>query len=51
MAVSDAGETVERGETVNSNTKLTDSAIVSLDGRAKQTDRDAAGLNWTSLSV
>ena len=51
MAVKGAGEIAKRGETVNSDIELADSAAVSIERRARQTDRDAAGLNWTSLSV
>ena len=51
MAVEGAGKTAEVGETVNSDTELTNSATVSVEARAKETDRDAAGLDWTSLLV
>ena len=51
MAVNGASETIARGETINSDTEPADSAAISVEGRARQTDRDAAGLNWTSLSV
>ena len=51
MVVEGADKTTKVGETVNSNTELTDSATVSKEGRARQTDRDAAGLDWTSLFV
>ena len=51
MAVKGASETAEREETVNSDTEPADSATVSVEGRARQTDWDAVGLNWTSLSV
>ena len=45
MAVSGTGETAEKGETVNSDTEPADSTIVSVEGKARQTDRDAAGLD------
>ena len=51
MNVKGVGETTERGETVNSDTESADSTAVSIEGRARQTDRDVTGLNWTSLSV
>ena len=46
-----AGKTVEGVETVNSDTELTDPAAASVEGRARQTDRDAAWLGWASLLV
>ena len=45
VAVNGAGEIVERGETVNSDTEPAEYVAVSVEGRARQTDRDAAGLN------
>ena len=51
MAVNGADETVEEGETVNSDTEPADSATISVEGRARQTDRDATRLIRTSLSV
>ena len=51
MAVKGAGETVDVGETVNSDTGLVDSATISVEGRVRQTDRDAGELDWTSLLV
>ena len=45
MAVIDVGETVERGETVNPATMPADSAAVSIEGKARQTDRDVVGLS------
>ena len=45
MAVGDAGETAERRETVNPATGPADSAAVSVEGRARETDRDAAVLS------
>ena len=51
MVVSDAGETAERGETVNPAIGPADSTAVSIEGRARQTDQDAGGLSWTSLLV
>ena len=44
MAVNGASETAERGETINSDTEPADSAIVSVEGMARQTDQDAATL-------
>ena len=51
MPIEGAGKTAEVGKTVNSDIELNDSAAVSVERRARQTDRDAAGLNWTSLLV
>ena len=51
MPVNSAGETTKRGETVNSDTEPADSVVVSVEGRTRQTDQDAVGLNWTVLSV
>ena len=51
MAVEGAGKTAEVGETVNSDTELTDFAAVSVEGRVRQTDRDVAELDWTSMLV
>ena len=51
MAVNGVGEIAEEEETVNSDTKPAESAAVSVEGRARQTNRDAAGLIWTSLLV
>ena len=46
-----AGKTVEGVENVNSDTELANSATVSVEGRARQTNRDASRLGWTSLLV
>ena len=51
MADEGAGKTAKGVETVNSDTELIDPVAVSVGGRARQTDRDAAGLGWTSLLV
>ena len=44
VAVKGISETTERGEAVISDIKPADSATVSVEGRAKQTNRDAARL-------
>ena len=51
MAVRDAGETAGKGETINPATGLANSAAVSAEESARQTDRDVATLSWTSLLV
>ena len=51
VAVKGISETAERGEAVISDTEPADSTTVSIEGRARQTDWDVAGLIWTSPLV
>ena len=51
MIIGGVGETAEVRETVNSDTGPIDSVTISVEGRVRQTDRDVAGLDWTSLLV
>ena len=45
MVVNDADEIAERRETVNPTIGPADSAAVSVEGRVRQTDQDAASLS------
>ena len=51
VAVKGACETAGRRGTVKSDTELAESATISVEGKARQTDREAAGLIWTPPSV